>query len=139
MARTSEPIYYTARMAPSVKTLQERLSVDHATARRLKAVLSGKVDLMTVESARRRQYEAYHDHEPVTLALEACNEILGTFGVEYIRSNEDTHREAAGIDYCNAGDTYRPTLTYDNRDDIWRACAWGDLVEADDRRFREEY
>lgn len=135
---TTEPIYYTARLAPSVKTLETRLNIDNATARHVKAILSGRVDLMTVESARKRQQEAYHDHEAVTLALEACNEVLDGHGVEYIRSNEDTMRRADGIDYLNTGDTYTNTLTYDNRDDIWRACAWGDLVEANDRRFRDE-
>lgn len=138
MATTSDPIFYTARRAPSVATLEARLGLDRATARRVKAVLSGRVDLMTVESARRRQEEAYHDHEPVTLALEACNELLQGFGVEYLRANQDTMRFVYGVEYVNTGDTYRPTLTFDHEADLWRACSWGDLVEADPRRFDEE-
>lgn len=137
MATTSEPIYYTARRAPSAATLAANLRIDIVTACRVKAILSGRVDLMTVESARRRQEEAYHDHEPVTLALEACNELLGTFGVEYLRSREDTIREALGVDYLNTGETYAATLSYDNRTDLWRVCSLGSYVEAEPRRFSD--
>ena len=132
-----DSVFYIARIAPSVKTLVDRLEIDEKTARRVKDVLSGKVDLMTIDGARRRQEQAYHPHPGYLLALEACNELLETHGVEYIRSSEDTCYEGKGLEYCNTGDPYLATLIYDAGKDSWHAACWGDLIEADSDRFGE--
>jgi len=113
------------------------LGLSRETALAIKKVLTGRTDLMTVESARKRQYEAFNPHEPLTLALEAVNELMEQFGVEYIASKDDTCHDAQGIEYINTGDTYNLTMTYDHRDDIWRISSWGNYVELEPERFEE--
>lgn len=129
--------YYNARRSPSVKTMEKYLHIDHKMALAIKKVLMGRIDLMTIEAARKRQYEAYNPHEPLTLALEAINELMGMYGVEYIASKEDTMHEAQGIEYVNTGDTCQLTMTYDHRDDIWRVSSWGNYVELEPARFED--
>ena len=128
--------YYQARRnTPGIKAMVDYLGIDRAVAVKLKKVLTGETDLLTIDSAAKRHWEAHNPHEPVTLALEAVNELLGGYGVEYVESTEDTMHEAQGIEYINFGDTYSPTLMYDHRDGIWRLGTFGDCVEMEEKRF----
>ena len=129
--------YYNARRSPSVNAMVKYLGLERETALAIKRVLTGRIDLMTVESARKRQLEAYNPHEPLALALEAVNELMGLYGVEYIASKDDTMHEAQGVEYINNGDTYNLTMTYDYRDDLWRISSWGNYIELEPERFKD--
>lgn len=68
-------------------------------------------------------------------ALRKIDEVLRTHGVEYIPSKKDGWNRAEGIDYCNSGDTYAPTVCYDNSTGNYRVSSWGDIVEKNPSRF----
>jgi len=129
--------YYNARRSPSVNAMVKYLGLERETALAIKRVLTGRIDLMTVESARKRQLEAYNPHEPLTLALEAVNELMELYGVEYIASKADTMHEVQGVEYINTGETYNLTMTYDYRDDLWRISSWGNYIELEPERFKD--
>ena len=129
--------YYNARRSPSVNAMVKYLGLERETALAIKRVLTGRIDLMTVESARKRQLEAYNPHEPLTLALEAVNELMELYGVEYIASKDDTMHEVQGVEYINTGETYNLTMTYDYRDDLWRISSWGNYIELEPERFKD--
>jgi len=136
-ANDIDTCYYNARRSPSVNAMVNDLQLDRKTALAIKRVLTGRTDLMTVESARKRQLEAYNPHDALTLALEAVNELMGMYGVEYIASKEDTMHDVQGIEYINTGDTYQLTMTYDHRDDLWRISSWGNYIELEPARFED--
>jgi len=129
--------YYNARRSPSVKAMIEDLGLSSETAKAIKKVLTGRTDLMMINSAQKRQLEAYNPHSALTLALEAVNELMEQCGVEYIASKDDTMHEAQGIEYINNGDTYNLTMTYDHRDDLWRISSWGNYLELEPERFED--
>ena len=64
--------------------------------------------------------------------MSALNELLGTHGVEAIRTSEFIDRYYFDIraSYLNTGDTYAATILLDHRDEKWRLTSWGDFVES---------
>jgi len=54
-----------------------------------------------------------------------ADEILNTFGVEYISRGKNAKSPA--IEYCNSGDTYNATLMFVNGNYV--VGCWGDIVE----------
>jgi hypothetical protein len=69
------------------------------------------------------------DHE---CRMSALNELLGTHGVEAVRTSEFIDRYHLDIraSYLNTGDTYATTILLDHRDEKWRLTSWGDFVES---------
>lgn len=67
--------------------------------------------------------------------MEAVNELIGGFGVEFHRSPESAYdaEKAAGITYVNKGDTYDPTICHlrfnDDLPGKFVLSSWGDAVE----------
>jgi hypothetical protein len=57
--------------------------------------------------------------------MSMLNDALQTYGVEYIARGSNAKSPA--IEYCNAGDTYTPTLMF-VRGNYVVGC-WGDIVE----------
>jgi len=49
---------------------------------------------------------------------------IETHGVEYLGRHK---RSGEHVDYCNAGDTYSPTIVFVGRE--LRVTTWGDMVE----------
>jgi len=64
--------------------------------------------------------------------LTALDELLGTFGVEPIRTTE--HIDRYWFDcracYLNTGDTYNTTILFDTKKDRFYLTSWGDFVES---------
>lgn len=120
----------------NTKRIMAILDVDHETALQVKGLVEGRLDPEKWESAERRQRQAYHPHDRETLVMEALNEILEGYGVEYLQSSEDTPHQADGIDYVNFGDPYIPTVMYDHRRECYRIGCWGDIVERQGKRFQ---
>jgi len=132
MANTCEAVYFSARKSPSIEKLMKAFSLDKETAEKIKGVLTGKVDLMTVEQARRRQEQAYHSHDAYVLALEAVDELIGGYGVEYVAHRSDGYVkwDQYGFYYINFGDAYDTTLLVSAHGQNWVIGSWGDRVEA---------
>lgn len=66
----------------------------------------------------------------------ALNEILGTHGVESIRTSEfiDRYWFDCRAAYLNTGDTYNTTILFDTKKDRFYLTSWGDFVESLDGR-----
>ena len=61
------------------------------------------------------------------LKMSCLNELLGTYGVEFVNLEPDNYHCPKGIEYLNMGDHYTPTLLFfDSRYSI--GC-WGDVLE----------
>lgn len=58
------------------------------------------------------------------LKRESVNRAAGFYGVEYLGENR---RNGNAYFYCNAGDTYAPTIVFCGRS-LMVGC-WGDIVE----------
>lgn len=63
-----------------------------------------------------------------TVALHACNELLGMSGVESL-GGTDNPGYAPDWEYLNAGDTYATTLVYRLATDTIRISCMGSIVE----------
>lgn len=57
--------------------------------------------------------------------MDRINEMLGTFGIEYIRQGHN--QKSPAISYCNTGDPYRTTVMRVNGQ--FRVGNWGDIIE----------
>jgi hypothetical protein len=59
------------------------------------------------------------------------DELLGTCGVEVIRTDEhiDNYHFDIRASYLNTGDTYAATLLLDHKERVWKLRSWGDFVE----------
>lgn len=69
--------------------------------------------------------------------MSEADRLLGTYGVEYAACPEgDT--QAAGIAYCNTGDTYDLTLCRDEDTGAVFAGAWGDWYEQAEHEHEHE-
>ena len=82
---------------------------------------------LTFAAAAQRDRESYHPHETVTLKLEALNEVLEGYGVEYIAAGRGSKSPA--FEYINFGGTYDTTIVYFPGRRTWRVTCWGDIVE----------
>lgn len=116
-------------MAPSVKTIHDRLSYyrewDRAKSNALRKALKQADD--TGGKAR---------DKAVDRALELANELLDGHGTEAIHSGDYTDPYYGDIVavYVNMGDTYIPTVIYDVVDDRFRIEDFGTFVEAYERK-----
>lgn len=104
---------------PSIKTIETRLRVDRATARKIRGAMEGYANGMCLVSSE----------------LEYINAVLGTFEVEsYSPSN---YMDTNWISYCNTGYTYKATVLYDGLTDRFYITSYGDFVEANEKRFAD--
>ena len=94
---------------PSVKTLCELKDVTPEIARQMRAVMAGpkKVDGLT--------------------RMQRLDALYGSCGVEYIPCGKGACSPA--FYYCNAGDTYAPTIVKFAGTNTFRVTTWGDIVE----------
>jgi hypothetical protein len=69
------------------------------------------------------------------ICLSKIDEILETYGVEYIEDSRDNCRQTQGILYCNAGDTYAKTILYDYDKGNYYISCWEDIVQRNPKRF----
>lgn len=129
--------YSTKKPVPSVKTLVAGLGIHAEQALTIRAIWKGEIDLMTLEASRKFELVSCNPQDAVNLALEAIDEIIGSCGVEYIPSKDDTSTSVYGIEYCNMGDTYSPTILFDHEKNLWKVGSWGDIVEHEQQRFAE--
>ena len=73
----------------------------------------------------------YHRPDNQSIKLEALNELLGGYGVEYIRLEDswDPFYGDCAASYINLGDTYTTTLLLDHQQNRWRLIDWGSWYE----------
>ena len=113
---------------PSVKTLQARLFISRDKARAVRAAM---------EHYRRGDYDNSNAHPSFAVyeVMQDIDKILETCGVEYIHGSGNDSMQ--GLYYCNTGDTYKTTVVFDEKTERFRVSSWGDIVEKQERRFRD--
>src|SRR5689334_18181620 len=111
---------------PTLEMLIERLTPDPAKAEAIRAVLSQEIS-PEAASAKCAAWvrSCYNEPSWHEKALEACNEILDTCGVEALNIEgaltywDDGVRMCPPFSYCNTGDPYETTLARDHVAGQW--------------------
>lgn len=120
---------------PSVKTIQEKLSVDSDTASCVRGLIDGMIDPEDFESVQKWIDQCGGSkprrHEMV---MEAINEILDSCGVEAIRGRhvDRFHYDCQAI-YVNTGDIYCNTVIRDNETGRFLIDNVGGWIERNER------
>lgn len=96
----------------------------------LRIIRGTREEALTYASAMRRDKASYHPHDTYVLKLEALNEVLDAFGIEYVEAGQG--RRSPAFEYLNFGDTYDTTIVYFPDRHVWRVTSWGDIVERGD-------
>ncbi len=115
---------------PSANTLQRQLGIDRPLALKLRRILDGRLDPLTVlGTSSATMYLKERDAK-----LEACNVLLEGHGIEAIRGEwQNGYWCDIKCVYINQGDTYAATILYD-RDHGWQVTSYGDWIEALERK-----
>ena len=120
----------------SIKTIEQRLNIDHTKAAQIRGLLDGTIDPLTFQTVSNWVNQCYNLPSKNELIHAAINEILGGYGIEAIRDNKWSHyHQDIGLTYVNMGDTYTMTVCYDTRSDKWILSSWGDIIERNEKRF----
>ena len=111
---------------PSAKRMISDLNIDRETANKIRAIMQGgrEVALQHPRTAAWRN-RCYSEPWISKLRMSAIDEVLGTYGVEYIP--EGHNAKSPAILYCNTGDTYDETIMLINGRFV--IGCWGDIVE----------
>jgi hypothetical protein len=92
-------------MSRKLRASLERIT-DADTAARIVRFIDGDEDPRSVPETDAWVRACYHEPGADEQALHAADVLLGTYGVEGWASDDGR----SGVSYCNAGDTYEPTL-----------------------------
>jgi hypothetical protein len=111
--------------------LADILQVTEARVKEIKALIAGKKDPKEYSRVRNWINQCYNMPNDVELILEACNEVLQGFGVEYIAHCNDgfDYDSMYGLSYVNLGDTYKTTVIYNHAKEKFTINCWGNIVE----------
>ena len=125
---------------PSIKSLQQINGIDRDKAKAIRAVLRlGRSEALRYESASRLENHSYNPQATHTLKLEACNEIIGGYGVEGTEYPAGYWANCQAppkyVEYINMGDTYEITLcrVVIRGKVSYRVSDWGTIVERFER------
>lgn len=123
-----------SRVPPAAK-LAAAFRIDDATARKIRRVLRGEIDPCGASPATATWVrDCYNDPSLACQSKHAADRLLKTHGIEAIwrEGDGDDPRDRPLFEYCNAGDSYAPTLVFvGGRVEI---ATWGDMVESMERR-----
>lgn len=126
---------------PSIKTLQTIGKCDVETAKKVKWALTHSADdiLTSGKYPQTEKYNrsCYHYPGDALLMMVACDEALGTYGVEYVKG-----RNGKSLEYCNVGDAYASTLCFEFERGVFGGWSisrvfvgcYGDWVERNEER-----
>lgn len=125
------------RSIPSLDALFA-LTLDRDIAQQVYDVLTETVDPSEVSEAYRKwSRQCVNAPDPLSheSKLYACDDLLGTCGVESVDDPRGETYEDEGIafcpllSYCNTGDTYAPTLMRNHETGEWLIASVGDIIE----------
>jgi hypothetical protein len=121
-------------MAFTIAKLTEALSITPEQADQVIGLVRGRIDPFSVPAVEEWRRQCYHEPDaskPETI-MRAIDAVLETCGTEAIWGTSCT---VPAAEYCNAGDTYAPTILYDYVASKYRLISWGDFVERFERRY----
>lgn len=120
---------------PSVKTIQNGIGIDRATARVVRGLMDGTISPDEERFAHTAEWvsRCYHMPRLHERVMSAINETIRGSGVEALElepgSFANCDRNAEYWDYVNLGDTYKTTVMRHSRTGKFRVCCWGDIAE----------
>lgn len=94
-----------------------------SAARMVKMLNISKTDAVALKALMEAGY--------IKRTLKHADQLLDGSGVEYLVPDDGTQP----IAYVNMGDTYLTTLLFDHEKNRFVIGSWGDVVEAQPRRF----
>ena len=106
---------------PSVARLMELKDVDEEKAKLIRKIWRayGRTETEALldeysELSRVKQWYngCFHKPLPREVRRQAVDAVLGTYGVESIGRRKKGSMQNVEVSYCNAGDTYAPTLFF---------------------------
>lgn len=113
-------------MTPTVKRMMRDLHIDKETATKVRKLMTGELDPLTVPACAQWVRQCYHSPHHVEAELCAIDAVLGTHGVEGLGR---PGRLSPHFSYCNTGDSYATTVCYNHIKRRYEITSWGDLVE----------
>ena len=119
----------------NIETITKILNITIEQAIQVKGVIEGNIDPLSFESVTRWVGRCYNMPSKFELKLEALNEIIEGYGIEYIQHKDDTFTDPQGLTYVNLGDTYANTIIFDHSCNSFKLCSFGDIVESDTESY----
>lgn len=113
-----------------VNQIATKLNITLDKATQIKGIIKGTVDPMSFTSVQRWVDQCFNMPSKLELKLEAINEILEGFGIEYIEPRiEESYTDPQGLSYINLGDSYINTVMFNHATGKFMYSSWGDIVE----------
>lgn len=115
--------------------IASHLNISKRKAALTLAILRGQLDPLKYpahfQHTQKWVNSCHHHPEPKDVKLSALNELLEMHGVEAIREEGawDNYYGDCVAEYLNTGDTYAPTIVFDNRAGKYLLTSYGDFVE----------
>jgi hypothetical protein len=117
-------------MYPSIKTIQNRLSVPRETAKQIRAIMESISPGDLPNGKRWRDFGSMGEQK-----MQALNAILEGHGVEAIRGNWVSHfYQDIQAAYVNMGDTYTATVLLDHETGRFIVTDCGTWIETNERK-----
>lgn len=116
---------------PSTKRIVEVLgkTIEHS---------HGDTFVLPIALFMNRMMDIAKTHDEVDHVLDVFNNLLYGYGVEAIRGpHVDGYYMDINLLYINMGDTYSQTIVFDTLEEQFHVCSWGDIVEAQPKRFAD--
>lgn len=135
---------------PSIKTIQDKLSLDKISAKCIRGLMDGSISPESFDSVRKWIRQCYYRPSKTSLIMCAIDEVLETFGVEAIESdwinnyiqtvyNKDyvvmeTENYIQAV-YCNMGEMYTMTVLFCYKRNRFMIMSYNDYIEIEEKNF----
>ena len=93
------------------------------------------VQVLGITKAQATELKTLMNEGYIRRTLDTAEKILDGCGREFLYSVADF--DGGGVEYVNMGDTYNSTLMFDYTKGKFIVGSWGELVEAQPRRFAD--
>lgn len=117
------------------ENLSKILNISELVADQILKIINNKLDPESFQSVQKWVRECYNYPSKLELKLQAINELLEGFGVEYVDAIGDTTYSLKGLSYINLGDTYTNTVIFNHGSSRFTFSSCGDIVESKPNKY----
>lgn len=122
---------------PSVARIMATFKVDKTQAKLAREIMDGtffpmsnnyqKMESLCFYQTCKWIKSCYHNPSMHEIKMNLLDELLKSYGIEFINLEPENYFHPNGIEYLNMGDTYTDTLIYFNG--RYSIGCWGDYLE----------